>query len=160
MSQQPSSVTLSNQFPEPPLVPDEQFTTNDSNSLEEHDPMAEYHQLQRNLLLTTLALMGIIFIPVWYFYSLNIALNYLLGATVGLVYLRMLGKEVERLGQPEQRLGAKGLGVFIILIIVASKWQQLHILPVFLGFLTYKPAIVIYTVQSIFWSAEKADNDG
>ncbi|MGL5939914.1 MAG: ATP synthase subunit I [Waterburya sp.] len=122
--------------------------------------MAEYYQLQRNLLLTTLALMGIIFIPVWYFYSLNIALNYLLGASVGLVYLRMLGKEVERLGQSEQRLGAKGLGVFIILIIVASKWQQLHILPVFLGFLTYKPAIVIYTVQSIFWSAEKADNDG
>ncbi len=160
MSQQPSSVNLSNQSPEPPLVPDEQFTTNDSNSLEEHDSMAEYHQLQRNLLLTTLALMGIIFIPVWYFYSLNIALNYLLGATVGLVYLRMLGKEVERLGQPEQRLGAKGLGVFVILIIVASKWQQLHILPVFLGFLTYKPAIVIYTVQSIFWSAKKADNDG
>jgi len=158
MSQQPSSVNLSNQSPEPPLVPDEQFTTNDSNSLEEHDSMAEYHQLQRNLLLTTLALMGIIFIPVWYFYSLNIALNYLLGATVGLVYLRMLGKEVERLGQPEQRLGAKGLGVFIILIIVASKWQQLHILPVFLGFLTYKPAIIIYTVKSIFWSAE-TEND-
>jgi ATP synthase protein I len=150
---------LSNQSPEPPLTPDEPITTHDSNSLEDHDPMAEYYQLQQNLLLTTLALMGIIFIPVWYFYSLNIALNYLLGASVGLVYLRMLGKEVERLGQPEQRIGAKGLGVFIILIIVASKWQQLHILPVFLGFLTYKPAIVIYTVQSIFWSTEKTNND-
>jgi ATP synthase protein I len=159
MSLQPSSVTLSNQSPEPPLVPDEPITTHDPNSLEDHDPMAEYYQLQRNLLLSTLALMGIIVIPVWYFYSLNIALNYLLGASVGLVYLRMLGKEVERLGQPEQRIGAKGLGVFIILIIVASKWQQLHILPVFLGFLTYKPAIVIYTVQSIFWSAEKTNND-
>ncbi|BAZ46350.1 ATP synthase I [Chondrocystis sp. NIES-4102] len=149
---------MSNQSPEPPLVVDEQLTIHDSNDLEVHDPMAEYYQLQQKLLLYTLALMGIIFVPVWYFYSLNIALNYLLGAGVGLVYLRMLGKEVESLGQPEQRLGVKGLGIFIILIIVASKWQQLHILPVFLGFLTYKPAIVIYTFESVFGSAKTKDN--
>lgn len=149
---------MSNQSPEPPLVVDEQLTNHDSNDLEVHDPMAEYYQLQQKLLLYTLALMGIIFVPVWYFYSLNIALNYLLGAGVGLVYLRMLGKEVESLGQPEQRLGVKGLGIFIILIIVASKWQQLHILPVFLGFLTYKPAIVVYTLESVFGSAQTKDN--
>ena len=149
---------MSNQSPESLLVQDEQITPRDSNSLEDHDPMAEYYQLQRMLLLTTLTLMGIIFVPVWYFGSLNTALNYLLGATVGIVYLRMLAKDVERLGQ-QPRLGSKGIGIFAILIIVASQWQQLHILPVFLGFLTYKPAIVIYTVQSIIWPSEKLEDE-
>ena len=157
MGQHLSRVTLSNQSPEPSPVQDEQITSDDSNYLEDHDPMADYYQLQRSLLLTTLALTGIIFFPVWYFFSLDTAVSYLVGAVVGVVYLRMLAKDVERLGQ--QRLGAKGLGVFVILILVASKWQQLHILPVFLGFLTYKPAIIIYTVKSIFWSAEKVEND-
>ncbi|MEO1004936.1 MAG: ATP synthase subunit I [Cyanobacteria bacterium J06638_38] len=109
------------------------------------------------MLLTTLALTGIFVFPVWYFFSLNTAFNYLVGAIVGLVYLRMLAKDVERLGQ--QRLGAKGLGLFVILILVASKWQQLHILPVFLGFLTYKPAIIIYTVKSILLPTEKLENE-
>lgn len=157
MGQHSSSVTLSNQSPEPSLVQDEQITSDDSNSLEVHDSMADFYQLQRSLLLTTLTLTGILVFPVWYFFSLNTAFNYLVGAIVGLVYLRMLAKDVERLGQ--QRLGAKGLGLFVILILVASKWQQLHILPVFLGFLTYKPAIIIYTVKSILWSTEKSEND-
>ena len=148
---------MSNQSPEASLIQEEQITDHDSNSLADHDPMADFYQLQRGLLLTTLALTGIIVFPVWYFFSLNTAGNYLVGAVVGLVYLRMLAKDVERLGQ--QRLGAKGLGIFVILILVASKWQQLHILPVFLGFLTYKPAIIIYTVKSIFWSAEKLENN-
>jgi len=157
MSQHSSSLTLSNQTPNPSLIKGEQITPHDSNSLENHDPMADFYQLQRSLLLTTLTLTGIFFFPVWYFFSLNTAFNYLVGAVVGLVYLRMLAKDVERLGQ--QRLGAKGLGIFIILILVASKWQQLHILPVFLGFLTYKPAIIIYTVKSIFWQTEKLEHD-
>ena len=157
MGQHSSSVTLSNLSPEPSLAQDEQITSHDSIVLEDHDPMAEFYQLQNSLLLSTLLLTGIIVFPVWYFFSLNTAFNYLVGALVGLVYLKMLARDVERLGQ--QRLGAKGMGLFVILILVASKWQQLHILPVFLGFLTYKPAIIIYTVKSIIWPTEYSENE-
>jgi ATP synthase protein I len=87
--------------------------------------MQEFYQLQRQLLVLTMGATVIIFGCVWWVYSLHIALNYLVGAGVGVV-------------------------LFVGLIIVASKWQQLEILPVFLGFLTYKAAIIVYMLQSVF----------
>jgi ATP synthase protein I len=111
--------------------------------------MEEYHKLQRKLLLVTLAITGIVFITVWIVYSLNIALNYLIGACTGVVYLKMLARDVERLGRQNQRLSKNRFALLIGLIIVASQWQQLQILPIFLGFLTYKATLIVYMVQTL-----------
>jgi ATP synthase protein I len=116
---------------------------------ETSDSMQEFYQLQQELLSTTLILTGIIFVSVWVFYSLNIALNYLLGACTGVVYLKVLARNVERLGTASRKIGKSHIAVFIGLIIVAAQWNQLHVMPVFLGFLTYKATLIVYMLKTI-----------
>lgn len=129
----------------------------DSVTPESVNSMKEYRQLQQTLFLLAFALMGITFFSVWIVYSLNTALNYLLGAAVGVVYLKLLARDVERMGVYQQRVGMKGLALFAGLIIIAAKWQQLHIVPVFLGFLTYKVAIIAYMLQDVIRPETKVD---
>lgn len=123
-----------------------------SPSSEPSGSMQEFYQLFQELLLGTLALTLIIFIGVWIFYSLNIALNYLIGACTGVVYLRMLARDVERLGREKRELSKTRLALLIGLILLASQWNQLKILPIFLGFLTYKAALIIYVLRTAFSS--------
>ncbi len=112
----------------------------------------DYEALKLRLFTLTLILSGLIFVAVVTFYGLNVALNYLLGACTGVVYLKMLAKSVDQLGGQTKRLGYSRLGIFIILIIVATRLKQLQILPIFLGFLTYKVAILVYLAQDLMRS--------
>lgn len=110
--------------------------------------MEDYYRLQRQLLKTTIAFSAIIFGSVWLSYSLHVALNYLIGACTGVVYLRMLSKNVEQIGRGAGSSGGR-LALVALLILVASQWNQLEIVPAFLGFLTYKAALIGYTI----WAA-------
>ncbi|MEA5507874.1 ATP synthase subunit I [Halotia wernerae UHCC 0503] len=121
-----------------------------SEDTEPANSMGEFYQLYQKLLLITLVLTGIIFISVWIYYSLNIALNYLIGACTGVVYLRMLAKDVERLSNEKNRLSKNRFALLIGLIILASRWHELQILPMFLGFLTYKATLLVYMLQTAF----------
>jgi ATP synthase protein I len=113
------------------------------------DSMTEYYQLRQEVLVTTLILIAIIFGPVWWFYSLKVALNYLIGAFTGVVYLSLLARNVARLGTQSNQVGKSQLAVVIGVIIVALQWKQLEIIPVFLGFLTLKAALIVYTLKTV-----------
>ena len=124
------------------------ISTVSTASSETTNPMQDFYSLQQELLAYTLAFTAVVFISVWIFYSLNIALNYLLGATTGVVYLKMLARDVERIGSQNQRISKTRLGLFFAVMIVGTQWNQLQILPIFLGFLTYKASLIVYTIRS------------
>jgi len=111
--------------------------------------MQEYYKLQQDLLGLTVAFSIVIFACVWWAYSLNTALNYLLGASTGVVYLRMLAKSVGNIGREAPKSSSGRLAILIGVLIVATQWQQLSVLPVFLGFLTYKGALITF----VLWTA-------
>jgi len=84
----------------------------------------------------------------------HIALNYLIGACTGGVYLRMLSKNVEKIGKSSAKISSGRLALVASMILIASQWNQLEVVPVFLGFLTYKAALIGYTI----WTAVPRGN--
>lgn len=82
-------------------------------------------------------------------YGWNVSLNYLLGACTGVVYLRMLARGIDRLDDRNKRLGYARFAVFALLIVIASRWKQLQILPAFLGFITYKASLLVILAQDL-----------
>ncbi len=115
-----------------------------------------YAQLQEWLIGVTLALSLAIAACVAVVYSWAVASNYLLGALVGVVYLRMLSRGVAELGKSRSRLGSTRLAVFAGLIIVAARVDSLQVLPIFLGFMTYKLTLLIHLVQTLTRSSSSA----
>jgi ATP synthase protein I len=115
---------------------------------EPDDSMQEYYKLQEDLLKVTLILTGVVFISVWIFYSLNIAINYLIGACTGVVYLRMLARNVAQLGRGQKKITSSRLALLVGVILVASRVDQLQIMPIFLGFMTYKAAVIFYMLRT------------
>lgn len=134
--------------PNPTTLEDQQAGFEDTEPV--NTSMNEFYQLYQKLLVITLVLTGVIFISVWIVYSLNIALNYLIGACTGVLYLKMLAKDVERLGSEKKRLSKNRFALLIGLIILASQWHDLQVMPIFLGFLTYKATLLVYMVQTAF----------
>jgi ATP synthase protein I len=127
----------------------EETTPEESSVESSEDSMGEYQQLKQELYLITIGITAVVFAAVTYFYDLRVAFNYLLGAAAGVVYLRLLAKDVDRIGNESIKLSLDRQALVVVLMLVAAKWHQLQILPVFLGFLTYKAALIVYLVRTI-----------
>lgn len=145
-----------------PITTISQSTEVENNSPEKkEDFMKEFYQLRNHLLIATIAIAIVGFISVRCFYSFNTSLNYLLGACFSLVYVNMLAREVERVGTFKKRIGATRLAIFVGLIIVATQREQLQVIPVFLGFMTYKAAILFYILPgSLLGNLNKSEKNG
>lgn len=106
-------------------------------------PMDEFFRLRQRVLRLTLSITigaGLLTTLVW---DLQTCLSLLAGAAAGILYLLLLSRSVERLGKRSNRLGKAHLGVPVLLFILALRLQGLDLLPAFLGFLLYKPAILL-----------------
>jgi ATP synthase protein I len=141
-------VNLPDNSPEQTPAVTEDLTIRESAENRPYASLQDYYELQKQLLLVTLAMTAIIFMSTWWAYSLNMAMNYAIGAITGVVYLRMLARDVEKMSGSKQPLISGRLALFVGLIIVATQWNQLQILPIFLGFLTYKAAIIVYVLRT------------
>ena len=111
--------------------------------------MDDFQRLQRRLQLITLCLAaGAVLITALVTDRSN-AISLAVGAAGSLLYLRLLGRSVSRLGEKSRSVGKAQLLVPIVLVLAASRLPQLSILPVFLGFLLYKPAVIIQALTDV-----------
>ena len=108
--------------------------------------MAEYARLQQRLMLATLAVSLVAVLVALVGFDAMVARSLLVGSCAGVLYLRLLARSVARLGGGSRQVGRFQLVVPVLLVVAAAKFPQLEILPAFIGFLLYKPALILQTV--------------
>ena len=108
--------------------------------------MGDFRRLQQRLMLATL-IVSAVAVPVTAVgFDVHVACSLLVGALAGVLYLRLLSRSVARLGGESRQVGRFQLVVPILLIVSAARFPQLDLLPAFVGFLLYKPALILQTV--------------
>ena len=108
--------------------------------------MEEFARLQRRLMLATFIVSLVAALVALVRFDALVARSLLVGSSAGLLYLRLLARSVARLGGGSRQVGRFQLVVPMLLIVAAAKFPQLELLPAFIGFLLYKPALILQTV--------------
>ena len=103
----------------------------------------EYLELQFRVLRLTLLLAIFSVGLAGFFYGIQASASLLIGALSGVFYFRLLARGVGRLGTSAKIVGKVQLLVPVILVLASSRFPQLDLIPALLGFLLYKPALII-----------------
>jgi len=103
----------------------------------------EYAELQVRILRLTF-LLTIVFVGIaGFFWGIQASASIFFGALSGAFYFRLLARGVGKLGTSSKMVGKVQLLVPVFLVLAASKLPQLELIPALLGFLLYKPALII-----------------
>lgn len=105
-----------------------------------------YARLQRRLILATLIVSALAVPFTALVFDLHSAGCLLVGALAGVLYLRLLARSVAKLGNGSKKVGKLQLLVPVVLVLAAAKLPQLELLPALIGFLLYKPALILQAV--------------
>jgi ATP synthase protein I len=109
--------------------------------------MADYQRLQRRLLVVTATATALAVPLSGWFFGGPTALSLLVGGLAGLLYLFLFSRSVSRLGGDRKSVGKVQLLVPVVLVLASARIPALEILPALLGFLLYKPALIIQAVH-------------
>ena len=104
----------------------------------------EYFELQVRIL-RLISFLTIIAVAIaGFFFGIHASASLLFGAISGVFYFRLLARGIGKLGTSSKMVGKVQLIVPVLLFVAASRLPQIDLLPAFLGFLLYKPALIIH----------------
>ena len=103
----------------------------------------EYVELQVRIYKLTVYLTLIAVAIAGFLFGTQACLSLFIGALSGVFYLRLLARGIGKLGTTTRMVGKIQLLVPVLLVVAVSKTPQLDLLPALLGFLLYKPALII-----------------
>ena len=103
----------------------------------------EYLELQFRVFRLTFLLTIISVGMAGFFLGTQTCLSLFVGALSGIFYFRLLARGIGKLGTTSRMVGKIQLLVPVLLVVAASKLPQLDLIPALLGFLLYKPALII-----------------
>ncbi|CAM6038274.1 unnamed protein product [Sphagnum compactum] len=149
---------------------------------ERKDPVTEaaaarerYLKLKNNLQIVTLAVGGAGLAGAYFSYSPEIAASYGVGLLGALVYIRMLGNSVDSVGARDAggavrgALGQPRLLVPVVLVMAFNRWNglvvpeygvmPLQLIPMLVGFFTYKAATFVETFKELLPDSAKQEKE-
>ncbi len=107
------------------------------------DASTEYVQLQRRIFQSTLIVSALVVVLTAFFVGIYFSMSVLFGALSGMLYLRLLARSIGRLGVQSGSVSKAQLLVPVVLVLAVTRLPHLELLPSLLGFLLYKPSLVI-----------------
>ena len=103
----------------------------------------EYLELQFRVFRLTF-LLTVFFVGIaGLFWGIQASASLFIGALSGIFYFRLLARGIGRLGTSSKIVGKVQLIVPVLLVLVSSRFPQIDLIPALLGFLLYKPALII-----------------